>query len=641
MKLQSYNSKSRLTEQTALMLSAGCLLSGFAAYFLSYMISSQGILPLFIILALALFVSLVAWMHGRLERLAAEEAESNEKIVGGKGDIFSEDKAAFGDKNRTLAQYEKYIVPGVVIILTIAEAASVLFLQGRLTDSARSPLESSSFHIGMLFAAGVCAFILFILGKYSAGLAYTGGRRQLRAPSALTVFAALFTLLVIGAFLAAFLAIRSESWKFRNPDPFLLYCGMIVLSAFCLDHFFGLVLFFYRPSKKSRNLPPVYESRIAGLFVQPEGVWEAVNEMLEYQFGIRVSPERFASFFFRTIIPLIIFQILCLLLLSSIAIVPAQKRGFVERLGEPVRGEQSPGLHFKLPWPLEKIYYVDADKVLFLDSGSLRMDISKPSAAPDNYLWSSLPEDAPLYLTVNPKKTETDSQEEPKLAVVNLVGVEVSVQYFIDKSSDYMYKNVDGDKIFRQLLAHSLTSYMSSCDGITLIGGNTLSMENEIAAKLNRASEKIGLGVKVVNVALTRMQPPTKGETVRAFQMTMIAEQNRRTAVYDAESYSNKVIPESKTRAKILVTEAEAYRISRTSSAQAESEVFSSKYELLKKYGEIYSATSYLDRLVKGLQRPSKIVVTVDAGDQVLSFDLKNVVTPELLDMVPPENMEK
>ena len=224
---------------------------------------------------------------------------------------------------------------------------------------------------------------------------------------------------------------------------------------------------------------------------------------------------------------------------------------------------------------------------------------------------------------------------------MNLVGVEVAVQYFIDKSSDYMYKNVDADKIFRQLLAHSLTSYMSSCDGITLVGGNTLDMENEIAAKLNRDSEKVGLGVKVVDVALTRIQPPTKGETVRAFQMTMIAEQNRRTAVYDAESYSNKVIPESNTRAKILLTEAETYKISRTSSAQAESEVFNSKYELLKKYGEIYSTTSYLDKLVKGLQRPSKIVVTVDADDQVLSFDLKNVVTPELLDMVSPENMEK
>ncbi len=639
--MQSYNSKSRLTEQTALMLSAACLLSGLAAYFLSYTISSQGILPLAIFSALALFVSLVAWMHGRLERLAAEETENNEKIKSGKGDIFSEDKIAFGDKNRTLVQYEKYIVPAAVMILVAAEAASVLFLQGRLPDSVRSPLESPSFHIGILFAAGVFAFILFILGKYSAGLAYTGGRRQLRAPSALTVFAALFTLLAIGAFVAAFLAIRSESWKFRNPDPFLLYSGMIVLSAFCLDHFFGLVLFFYRPREKSRNLPPVYESRIAGLFVQPEGVWEAVNEMLEYQFGIRVSPERFASFFFRTIIPLVIFQIVCLLLLSSIAVVPSQKRGFVERLGEPVRGEQSPGLHFKLPWPLEKIYYVDADQVFFLDSGSLRQDVSKSPAAPENYLWSSLPEDAPLYLTVNPRKTETENQDEPKTTVVNLVGVEVAVQYFIDKSSDYMYKNVDADKIFRQLLAHSLTSYMSSCDGITLVGGNTLDMENEIAAKLNRDSEKVGLGVKVVDVALTRIQPPTKGETVRAFQMTMIAEQNRRTAVYDAESYSNKVIPESNTRAKILLTEAETYKISRTSSAQAESEVFNSKYELLKKYGEIYSTTSYLDKLVKGLQRPSKIVVTVDADDQVLSFDLKNVVTPELLDMVSPENMEK
>ena len=160
--MQSYNSKSRLTEQTALMLSAACLLSGLAAYFLSYTISSQGILPLAIFSALALFVSLVAWMHGRLERLAAEETENNEKIKSGKGDIFSEDKIAFGDKNRTLVQYEKYIVPAAVMILVAAEAASVLFLQGRLPDSVRSPLESPSFHIGILFAAGVFAFFLFL-----------------------------------------------------------------------------------------------------------------------------------------------------------------------------------------------------------------------------------------------------------------------------------------------------------------------------------------------------------------------------------------------------------------------------------------------------------------------------------------------
>ena len=97
----------------------------------------------------------------------------------------------------------------------------------------------------------------------------------------------------------------------------------------------NLILDIYRPRVPGRERRPPYESRLLGLFAEPQGVLKTVAATLDYQFGFEVSETWFYHFMEKAILPLLLVQVVSLWLLTMIVVVNPNEVAFVEVFGKP------------------------------------------------------------------------------------------------------------------------------------------------------------------------------------------------------------------------------------------------------------------------------------------------------------------
>ncbi len=627
-------SKSKGTESLLSLLLVASIVSvvlGFALW--QYSESSAFLAPA-IVSFLAFFLSLISLLGAGFERKAFEEAERISERAR-TSDIFSSDSTPVGDRGIAFERFEKKLLPVLCLLMILFEGGASYFLWRKFGLAASDSKLSWSFQNGPVFLAGLCAFALFIIGNYSSSLAFSGARPRLRAASAMTVLSSFaFAYTILCSALANF-AKSSENIDFRSPDPLVLASGALLLLAIFADHLLGFILYFYRPPLSSAKYPPIYESRVASFISRPLSALDEINEILDYQFGVRISISQIGIFSRKVFIPLLIFQIISLFILSCIVVVPSQKRVFIERLGKPMQGDLVPGLHLKLPWPIDVAIYADADKIFSFECGSLLSSRSEEAGA--GLMWGDISKNAPLFLTRADKPSAASSPERGEsgrgISSVGLMAVEAVVRYSVDSPRDLLYSSLEPEKILKSLAENALASGISGTDAFALICGDSSRLGSQIADKINAESTKLGLGVSVRDVIFRRFQPPAKGEAVLSFHKAMIEEQNSLTAINDAEGYANMILPSAQISSDAVKSEAKSYASSRVNTAKAYSETFASMLELHRKHAKLYDSISYLDRLVKALARPSKLVMATDIKSQVMSLDLKDSFNPELLDL--------
>lgn len=630
---------SSLTEHTAFGLGIVNVLAAAGWVFLARRLDSHGLMGAAFINANAALVSLFAALHARVERAAAKESLDGLSQQSLEGDLFDDVADDQGERNQVWAQFEKWFVPIFVLALIVVETGMAVYLASRLPlvrAAVSSPVQSSFFNYGVALIFGVAGFALFIFGKYTAGFAFQGGRRQLRGPASLTIFSAFFLGLVVLAFLIAKFAIASDGVSWRNPDPVLIYAAGVALAIFAFDHVLGFVFSFYRPKGVGIDAPPLYDNRVAALFSQPEGVWGGVAEIVDYQFGLKLSESHFHGFLFKVALPLVMVQLLVLGLISCFVVVPAGRRAFVERWGRRSGEPLTPGFHFKYPWPIERVHQSPADLVRTIRFGSKASTPEEGEEA--DGLWQSLPEGAPLFLTAadtddGMKTANSSSSEGRRAPVVNLVAATATAQYIVVDPAKYYYGFDGPETMIRTFAERELTSFLASSDGLALIGGDCRALNKIVAERLNALCERLGLGVEFTSVCVDHVQPPTRGGAVDAFHRVMIQDQKSHSLINEAEKYRNAQLPEAKAKAAVMVSEAKRYEVKKLAAIKAESEVFLEKHALYQRYGNLYASLAYLDAAVNALRNPKKIIMAVDSDRQVFQFDLKSEYSPELLDM--------
>jgi hypothetical protein len=199
------------------------------------------------------------------------------------------------------------------------------------------------------------AFVGFAFSQYVIGLSLVPRCRNLR-PAGAYLLSNSFVLSVcaLGLWLG-----RAEV---PVPERILAHALPVLVILIGLEYLTNFLLDFFRPRLPGQVLRPAYDSRLFGLFAQPGSLWNAIAETLDYQFGFRVSKTWFYSFVARLILPLMAFQLVSAILLTCVVVVDFDEVVIVERFGKPAENVLKPGLHLKLPWPVEQAYPVPAGR---------------------------------------------------------------------------------------------------------------------------------------------------------------------------------------------------------------------------------------------------------------------------------------
>src|SRR5581483_1586043 len=124
----------------------------------------------------------------------------------------------------------------------------------------------------------------------------------------------------------------------------------VLLGLMAVESLLNLLLEIYRPRIKGKVTRPLYESRVSGLFSQPESLFTTAAQTLDYQFGFKVSETWFFQACKKNLPVLLLAQFAVLLLSTSFFFVDAGEQAVLEHYGK-ASGVYGPGAHLKMPWP--------------------------------------------------------------------------------------------------------------------------------------------------------------------------------------------------------------------------------------------------------------------------------------------------
>jgi len=406
---------------------------------------------------------------------------------------------------------------------------------------------------GALFLV-LLGFPSFLFSFYAKGMALRAEWRLLRAPASYL----LVNVLAMGVVIAGLLA---SSFGYSKADLamfIVLAAAQTVLAGELLLNF---VMDLFRPRLPGQEQRPSFDSRLCSLVAYPERVGHSIAESLNYQFGFEVSGTWFYRLLSRALLPLLLFGAVVLLAMSSIVIVDEGQRAIVLRWGRvrqdwrnaPI--EQTtwgPGLHFKLPWPVDRAYKYSMDEVrqLKLGVGADREPYTVNGKA--QFLWTQehgWQQEKDFIIAIQPSELHATGAGRPP--AVNIIKLVVAVQYVLEDPYEYTYGYVNPDKALECLAYREMTRYCASAtldekivgegaeqrpEAILSFGRGKASLE--LHRRIQSAADAANLGVRVTYVGIVSAHPPA--DAAPAFEEVLKAERGREVSVYRAEAEANK-----------------------------------------------------------------------------------------------------
>ena len=267
-----------------------------------------------------------------------------------------------------------------------------------------------------------------------------------------------------------------------------------------------------------------------------------------------VSPDQIRKGLLLAVIGLVVLFVL-FIGKTMVYRIEASDEGVVLRFGEHL-ATVPPGLHGKLPWPIDEVYKVPVQRIQTLDFG---------------------------FETTLPGRRTAYAQSDDDLAVaemltgdLNLGHVEWIVQYRISDPMGYLFKLGDtenrpggflstskevnpavpdtirdiSESVMRKLVGDS------SIDYVLTIGREQLAKAAEVM--IQEELDGFEAGVDIVTVKLQTTSPPTL-KVQDAFQAVNRARQEKEKVVNEALGERNSIIPAARGQRDKAIAEAEGY----------------------------------------------------------------------------------
>ncbi|NLW51113.1 MAG: hypothetical protein GXY85_09785 [Candidatus Brocadiaceae bacterium] len=616
--------------------------------------------------AVGLLVWFLVLVHGRQRRLAQEEREERERLRATRlsDEIFEETELDSARASAGLAFFEKYLVPIVSLVLSgLLAFFAVQIARNNWTREPYSVSNPATVAIGMVFIS----FLGFLIGKYAAGIAQNRGFRLLRAGAGYTMGN------VIVAVLTA-VAMALYYFDIRWGERILTFVIPAVMALVALEVLLNLILDIYRPRVAGQETRPPYDSRLLGLFAEPEGVLKTMAATLDYQFGFKVSETWFYHFMERAILPLILVQAFGLWILTTLVVIQPQEVAFIETLGRPYVSAEDraqglkatliqPGFRLKAPWPFAVTRRIPGEAILHVSVGKVyegHTGMRAPIAVtkePDIVLWRELhidpregfeasflvpsSEELDVDPTVVAKKEGDEVQvaEALKAPAVNLVRVEGHVYYRLKHAEGggldgnaafaYYYNEQDTTTHLEKLAFRAMCRVAASQDFLRWVAQDRAAVARQYLAAVQKGADQVGLGIEVVDATINAVHPPA--EIARAYEQVVAALEQRESLIQEGEQESNRAYRQAEAESTEILEAATAYAQYQAQVTAAEAALFETQMEVYGKAPFVYLYRTYLDALELALEN-QRVYVVPDTAHEVQIIDLQEKVRPFILD---------
>ena len=281
---------------------------------------------------------------------------------------------------------------------------------------------------------------------------------------------------------------------------------------------------------------------------------------------------------------------------SSFYTVPADSQAVILRFGEPTGIPSPPGLHFKLPYGIDRALQVEVTRQLQQEFGFGTPEATNP--------W---------------QVTDPSEQEEEKSMVtgdLNAALVEWVVQYRIEDPQQYLFAVREPDATLRALSESVMREIVGdrTVDEVITIGRQEI--ENVATLKLQEATLNYAMGLRIDQVQLKNVNPPRRVQS--SFNEVNQAQQERESTINRANQEYNKEVPRARGEADRAISAAQGYAAKRVNEAEGDVASFEA---LLKEYTiapEITRRRLYLETMSEVLPKIGKTVIIDETAKGLL-----------------------
>ena len=277
-------------------------------------------------------------------------------------------------------------------------------------------------------------------------------------------------------------------------------------------------------------------------------------------------------------------------LFSGTYIVRPNEVAVVRRFGKIVNPAAAPGLHLRLPWPLERV-----DKVNVSETRTASVGFEEP--------------DQLLGRQASPREGEFLTGDQ------NIINLRLMLQYTVADPVKFLTVMSDPAAICRKAAERSLTTLVAQTGVDDLIGPERVAISFEVARRMQEELVRLGAGIAVTSANLQTPLPPQ--EVAAAFNDVQNAKQEMQQVQFQAEGYKSEAVLRAQGDADKLMREAEAYRQQRTTQAEGEAKRFDDLYAEYKDSKEVTSLRLYIEAMEDILPQMKKVIVDSVAGNEM------------------------
>jgi modulator of FtsH protease HflK len=268
-------------------------------------------------------------------------------------------------------------------------------------------------------------------------------------------------------------------------------------------------------------------------------------------------------------------------LASGVYAVAPDQQAVETRFGRVVEARVLPGIHYSMPWPIDRVYKLKVQQTQRLVIGG---------DAADGVLGRS-----------QPLLSQFLSGDQ------NIINMRVVVQYSVGVPADYLFRNQDVARNVGAAVEAELSRRIAHRGVDAVLTTEKIAIQEEVRGEAQKRVNEYHSGVLISTVNIEAVGPPP--EAADAFRDVASAKADSARIVNESQGYANDVIPKARGEAQKLLEEAAAYKERKINEAAGDASRFTQVAAEYDKAAQVTGHRLYVETMEQILPKIRKLIV--------------------------------
>ena len=276
--------------------------------------------------------------------------------------------------------------------------------------------------------------------------------------------------------------------------------------------------------------------------------------------------------------------------LTGVFTVAADEQAVIRRFGR-VTARVGPGIHYHLPWPVD------------------RADVLKTTAVMKTGVGFELPEGEARAIGVEVLTGDT-----------NIIRVAMVLQYVIANPAAFLFEIETPSDLVGSVAESVLTETVLGMQVDEVLTTGRLAIQERVRTRTQAVLDRYRSGIQIVSASM--MGVSFDAAVAQAFQDVVNAAADRENKINQGRSYANDLLPKARGEARSMVLAAQSKKEQLVAEAQGDTSRFLQLLAEYEKATDVTRTRLYLEAMEKILPKVKKYVIDSERGQKPINLRL-------------------